>query len=82
MGECTYLVAVLNSGGTPNMLYGPFPTEQAATDWIAEWDEVLGDLENDIATEELTANPNAVTEVETVVMMVNPIDQFTKGSKP
>lgn len=74
----TYIAAVLHTNGYPAMLYGPFDTEEAADAFIARNDEFLGDLENDIATEENLKDSSLVTEVDTVVMIVNdPAEVFT-----
>ena len=78
----SYVIAVTGSLGQPKSLVGPFATEEEATAYIAKWDEFFGDLENDIATEEIQESaPDAGMAVETVVLFVNsPSDMFGEVS--
>lgn len=76
----SYIIAVTGSLGQPKSLVGPFPTEEDATAYIAKWDEFFGDLENDIASEEIQESaPDAGMAVETVVLFMNaPADMFAE----
>lgn len=75
-----YIVAVIDSNGAPDIMYGPFDTSDEAAEWIARYDEFLADVEKDVAKDELARDPSTITDVDTVVWVINPTDQFKEIS--